>query len=581
MAVIEFPPNKTLYVDQFTDTAPTIDEERQGLKARNIDEVFEHYKPCKDSIVLKSANGEVVVENFVFRKIEDFEDEPLIAQSETLSIEKATIDIYNSMIRQCERNKALREVLENGVYCEHFQKALKAMLAELNNDNGAEMDNLGQSLQESLAGLDKIGGFSLFEDLMEGIENMNPSHSVVKDLFISDITYTGIRKHLQKELSLWIEALVSDANPSSVIDFCKNKCETIESHLADNLSTVHDAARNLEITYRGLDAFFKNAGQGDVECLTLMNVNKERLGINDSDDNKAVCRELGQYYDRLSLKESYSLFVVPGYVEEANVVCQWAQVAHKNKVLMITDFKDINDFETLKDELGTFNRQLIETANRQDLETCLTNVIMTCNYLLGRRKSEIANEDDDLYIPGSPALAGRMTNLKEIAISQGVAGRQYGTLKVKGVRLEMSRSEMSVVISQNVIPIIEENGRATAFSNLSLYKGFSGLQEYPVVRVFDWIGKVLQNFFNGVAFINWDTQVKRGLEQAVQQFLNDYKYSGRIIENYSLQGIHQDPTTRNITISVKLKPFFAARNFLLELTGHKNNNCVDWIQKIS
>lgn len=32
--VIEFPQNRTLYVDQFTDAAPNTDEDREGFKAK-------------------------------------------------------------------------------------------------------------------------------------------------------------------------------------------------------------------------------------------------------------------------------------------------------------------------------------------------------------------------------------------------------------------------------------------------------------------------------------------------------------------------------------------------------------------
>lgn len=32
--VIEFPQNRTLYADQFTDAAPNTDEDREGFKAK-------------------------------------------------------------------------------------------------------------------------------------------------------------------------------------------------------------------------------------------------------------------------------------------------------------------------------------------------------------------------------------------------------------------------------------------------------------------------------------------------------------------------------------------------------------------
>lgn len=36
--VIEFPQNRTLYVDQFTDNAPNTDEEREGFKPKNLND---------------------------------------------------------------------------------------------------------------------------------------------------------------------------------------------------------------------------------------------------------------------------------------------------------------------------------------------------------------------------------------------------------------------------------------------------------------------------------------------------------------------------------------------------------------
>ena len=43
--IIEFPQNRTLYVDQFTDAAPNTDEDREGFKAKSMKDVFEHFQP--------------------------------------------------------------------------------------------------------------------------------------------------------------------------------------------------------------------------------------------------------------------------------------------------------------------------------------------------------------------------------------------------------------------------------------------------------------------------------------------------------------------------------------------------------
>ena len=448
--------------------------------------------------------------------------------------------------------------------------------AELGFKEREKIENPAGLLQESLGGLDKFGGFQLIKGLVKGVENMDPRRKAVKNIFLSEGTYADSRKKLKNEISLWLDILEKGGeDPMAIIDSCQKECEKAERNLSDNLFAVHDEIRNLEVAYRALDSFFANAGQGKVDCITLMNVNKEDLGEHDSEDTVAIRGELEQYYDRLSLKNNYSLLVMPGYLGDSDIVRMWSQTAYRNKVLLVTDFKDSQNFSMLKDEL--------DDANLQGQDASLANVVMTANYILGRKKSEIANEDDDLYVPASAALAGRMTNTDEIVIAQGAAGKKYGTLGgVKGARMDLRKSEIAALIDQGVIPVVEEDGRTMAFSNRSLYNGATlGLQEYPIVRVFDWIGKVFQNFFNDEAFINWNSQVKGELQQAIHDFLSDYKGPGKLIENYNLKGINQDPKTKDISIQVELKPFFAAKNFLIELTGHNGQAGVDWDQNVS
>ena len=129
--IIEFPQNRTLYADQFTDVAPNTDEDREGFKAKSMKEVFEHYQPSKEGIALETEEGGAVYENFEFRQIKDFEDEQLIEQSELLSGKKAKIDAYNSVIRQLEKNKTLRNILKDDSSKENLKNALKALLTEL------------------------------------------------------------------------------------------------------------------------------------------------------------------------------------------------------------------------------------------------------------------------------------------------------------------------------------------------------------------------------------------------------------------------------------------------------------------
>lgn len=129
--VIEFPQNRTLYVDQFTDKAPTTDEEREGFKPKNLKEVFEHYQPSKEGVALETEEGGSVYEDFVFQQIKDFEDEQLIEQSELLSDKKSKIDAYNAIIRQLQKNKPLRNALKDPASRDSLLNVLQSLRAEI------------------------------------------------------------------------------------------------------------------------------------------------------------------------------------------------------------------------------------------------------------------------------------------------------------------------------------------------------------------------------------------------------------------------------------------------------------------
>lgn len=453
------------------------------------------------------------------------------------------------------------------------EQKLAATGEQLGFKEREKVANPDELLQSSLKGLDKFGGFQLLKGLIKGVENMDPRRKAVKNVFLSDAAYEDARKRLQNELSLWVKILdEGSTDPMEIIEACKAECEKAERNLSENLFAVHDEIRNLEITYRGLDSFFANAGQGKVDCITLMNVNKQELGEHDSEDTLAIRDELEKYFDRLNLKNNYSMMVVPGYLGDAETVRMWAQTAYRNKVIMVTDFKDSMNFEMLKEEL--------DDASLQGTDPYLSNIIMTANYILGRKKSEVAGEDEDLFIPSSGALAGRMSNTEDIVIAQAAAGKRYGTLdNVKGARMDLRKSEIASLIDLGVIPMVEEDGRTMAFSNHTLYNGASkGLQEYSIVRVFDWIGKVFQNYCNDHAMEIWTPQIKSEITSDIHNFLSDYKGPGGIIEKYTNLKIDQDPKTKDITINVEITPFFAAQNFFIELTGRNTAAGVDWEQ---
>lgn len=552
--ILDFPQNRTLYVDQFSGDGPIMDNAYDVFSARDMDTVFDYFHPDKE-IELHNEDGEYVSEQFHFRSIDDFEDEQLIAQSELLSTEESKINTYNDIIRQIEKNKNLRSILSDESACDAVKHTLSILLTELQQKQVTE-----HTISEE--------NFVLLKGIVKHIENLDPSRRAAKNEFLSNVYYAETRQKLNNDLLLWASILEqgkSDLN--EMLKACKTGREKAELNLQNNLLQIHEDINQLEVTYRTLDSFFANVGQPNTDFLTLMDVSKKELLSNDSEGSLAIQKELKKQYDALSLKNSYSLFVIPGYLGDIPALREWAKTAHKNKVLLVTDFKDCESFKTLKDEL--------EDAHLQGHDVFLSNVVVTCNYLLGRKKSELAYEDDDVYIPGSGALAGRMVNTKEIVIAQGVVGKDFGILDgVQGTRLNLLKAEIAVLVDQGVVPLIESEGRTIAISNRSLYNGSAfSLQEYPIVRVLDWVNKVLMNYMHEIALETWDPYISpKKLESKIRDFLDHYRGYQLLFSGYKLNSPpKQDPKTKIVSVDISITPFFAAKNFVIKLEADNKN----------
>ena len=421
-------------------------------------------------------------------------------------------------------------------------------------------------LEDSLELLDEYGGMSLLKSLIKETENFDPRRKALHDIYLSDPLYKESRKQLAKTLDLWIDFLDKDFEDiGKTIEYCQKENKHVERCISDNLFTVREEIRELEKTYRVLDTFYANTNTPVTDFLYLININKQDIGEMASASSKTVAKEIDDKYDSLDLKESYSLFVLPGFVGSAVQIQDWAAVAHRNKTLLITDFEDSMTYEDL---LFRLNKSNLQRSHRDN-----SSAIVVCNYILGRRRSELSDEGDDLYIPSSGAIAGKMTDVDNISISQGVAGRKYGSLNhAPAVRFKMLKSELTKLIDMGVVPLIEIDGQVMAFSNRTPYDGaVTELQEYPIVRVFDWVSKVIQQFCNDEAFVIWDATVKSEMVDNIQSFLSKYKGAGKLYENYVIKGVNRDSQTGNILVQVEIRPFFAAKNFLIELTGMTDN----------
>jgi hypothetical protein len=245
-------------------------------------------------------------------------------------------------------------------------------------------------------------------------------------------------------------------------------------------------------------------------------------------------------------------------------VDKWAKIAHKNKVMMVTDFEH---YDTPEDVI-----ELFEEANLTGAEAHKANVVMAANWLVGRGKIEEIGEEDDLFVPPSSALAGRIYST---LASQVTAGRKHGTLsEVDGVKFPLRKSEISNLEKIGLVPMVNEYGRVMAFSAKTLFNGDNiGLQTYSVVRVFDYVTKVLIDFLNRRAFENWDHNMRMDIQNQIVRFLDGIAGPGKLIEKFSIKKFERDPDQKDrIILDIHMVPYFPAKTFLVSLDGTKGDD---------
>lgn len=426
-------------------------------------------------------------------------------------------------------------------------------------------EEAGQSLEKSTEALLKVGGFDLLETTIDGASNLNPEKKARKKIFLSEDSKKSDRQQLKKRLALWHSLLSESATVADAVDKGMQRVEATQEQLTANLKTAVEATHELEQAYRSVALFFRNTDQDEVKNISILNADKDQLqDLDNTTFVDAVANELEQNYDRLDLRDNYSLLVVPGYLGSNKVVDKWAKIAHKNKVMLVTDFEH---YDTPEDVI-----ELFEEANLTGGDAYKSNVVMAANWLVGRGKIEEIGEEEDMFVPPSSALAGRIYST---LASQVTAGRKHGTLnEVEGVKFPLRKSEISNMEKIGLVPMVNEYGRVMAFSAKTLFNGDNiGLQTYSVVRVFDYVTKVLIDFLNRRAFENWDHNMRMDIQNQIVRFLDGIAGPGKLIEKFSIKKFERDPEQKDrINLDIHMVPYFPAKTFLVSLDGTKGDD---------
>lgn len=417
--------------------------------------------------------------------------------------------------------------------------------------------------------LAKMGGFSFIESVVDGIANMNPERKARKQIFLTDKNKAFEREELLKKIELWINLLESSESVDKMVESCKEKASVAVRTLKQNLKTTLEQTRELEVSYRTIAQFYKNTELDKVDNVNIINASMEQ--VTDLDNPvfiDHIASEFSLYYDRLDLRDNYSILAIPGYLGSNKVLEKWAKICNENKVMLITDFVDLDKPDDVVD--------LFHSANLTGGELHRSNVIMTCNWLVGRSRAEEIGEEDSVYLPPSTSLAGK---IHKTLMSQVSAGKKHGGInEVDAVRFSLKKSEISQLEKMGLVPMVNEYGKIMAFSAKTLFTGDNiGLQTYSVVRVFDYVTKVLLDFLNRRAFENWNAKTEDDLRRQIVQFLDGIKGPDKLIEKFKIVRFEQDRQQKDrVWLDIRLTPYFPAKSFVIKLDGHKGDDGNQW-----
>ena len=446
-----------------------------------------------------------------------------------------------------------------------------AAASEFQEKGSAKISNPSQLLDASCSKLEKLGGFDLIEMVVDGSQNLNPAKKARKKIFLSEADKKAERTTLKKSLQLWMKMLTENQSVADMIDKSETKAKTTDALLKSNLLSALNTTKDLERSYRSVALFYKNSESDKIKNISVMNAGLDQL--KDLDNPKfidAVSEELKQNYDRLDLRDNYSLMCIPGYLGSNKVVEKWGKIAHENKVMLVTDFEHLDAPDDVL--------ELFESANLTGGDIFRSNVMMTCNWLVGRGKVNEVGEEDNLFVPPSAALAGKMYRT---LMSQVTAGKKHGGMnEVDGVAFDLKKSEIASLEKTGLVPMVNEYGKVMAFSAKTLFNGDNlGLQTYSVVRVFDYITKVLIDFLNRRAFENFNSKSERELRTQMTKFLDSITGPDNLIESFKILRFIQDPNQKDrIYLDIHMTPYFPGKSFMIKMDGQKGDdpNSAEW-----
>ncbi len=404
-------------------------------------------------------------------------------------------------------------------------------------------------------------------DLVRGVEWLDPKKSFQRKEFLTKKDFANQRKLLSQRLKSWVDFLSKSDNLDEIRKGLTEESTKLEENLEKNMKKVHRASREMEVTYRAIDKFFSNAQQEPDEKVNAYFVNASAEELANPDDKEKfeqISKAIADLYREWSIKECFSMAVVPGYLGSVENIDSFARMLGlPNKVHVMTDLPDFESVEEVMDMLDDPSY-----ANLAGIDNYKQYVSVFANYLLARNRNQF--EDEDVWIPPSAAVAGKMYQGDvTVGMQQPMAGFKYGKISdAKYLRFKANQPDASKINEKGVNPMVNFEGTAVAMGASTLFNKET-FNVYSIRRTYDYVYKTLRNYLNKQTFSVIDQKFIDTMRRDIDKFMKAISGGDNILQDYKVE-IFADEEMRKrqeIDIKVALNPKYPARTFNIEFTA--------------
>jgi len=412
-------------------------------------------------------------------------------------------------------------------------------------------------------------------DLVRGVEWLDPKKDFQRKEFLTKKDFEVQRKLLAERLKIWMQSLGQDDNLDAIRQNLNEQATKLEANLDKNMKKVLREGRDLETTYRAIDKFFSNAQQEPDEKVNAYFANVSGEELVDPDDKEKfeeLSKAVADLYREWSIKECFSMAVIPGYlgsVENIDTVAR--QLGFPNKLHIMTDLPNLESVEEVMDMLEDPNY-----ANLPGIDNYKQYVSVFANYLLAREQNQY--EDEDMWIPPSSAVAGKMyQGDTTVGMQQPMAGFKYGKInEAKYLRFKANQPDASKINEKGVNPMVSFEGTAVSMGAATLFSKET-FNVYSIRRTYDYVYKTLRNYLNKQTFSVIDQKFVDTMRKDIDKFMKAISGGDNILQDYRVE-IFADEEMRKrqeIDIKVALNPKYPARTFNIEFTAWNQDDATN------